>query len=252
MVQIGDFLVELVYADSKKPFKEHTKDSKVYVEVEPDTEYFISLQKLGTAYQGTSYVEFIVDEKRLQYYSYYQPNKADGSKAFKGLYQVDHGMEYYKALKFVKPKHQATGDKTDANLLLGKVEVKIYDGIFTGYKDYGSGYSYATNLSTSNISQEHAHVAAKKCLRTGEGTTHTKPRSHARQACYTKGDLVDSVTLTYCAALGLVEAGVLPQPPHREPHRMKRSPEMVAVPEYTKKARGSGKEDDAILLLDED
>ena len=44
MVKVGDFKVELVAADTKEAFKEHTApDGQVYAEVEPDMDYFVSL-----------------------------------------------------------------------------------------------------------------------------------------------------------------------------------------------------------------
>ena len=252
MVQIGDFIVELVYAETKKPFREHTKDTKIYVEVEPDIEYFISIQKVGTSHKGYSYVEFFVDEKRLEYYSLYKASKLDEEADLRGLFQVENGKSFHKAIKFVKPKLRGIGDKSGSNLLMGKVEVKIYDGIFAGYQN--SKYSYASSMSAEKLSQNHANLAAKKSLRSGEGETLTKSKSYStgQQACFTKGALVDSITLTYCAALGLIEVGVLPKPPHWVHQRMKHPAKMELVPEYAKKARGSGKENDAIQVGEED
>jgi hypothetical protein len=59
--------IELVYADTKLPFKEHTKDEKIYVEVEPDVEYFISIQQTGTGRAAHTLLKFIVDEQDLGY-----------------------------------------------------------------------------------------------------------------------------------------------------------------------------------------
>ena len=48
-MKVGDFTVELVAADSKQPFREHTaEDGQVYAEVEPDMDYYIAVQtKVG-------------------------------------------------------------------------------------------------------------------------------------------------------------------------------------------------------------
>jgi hypothetical protein len=43
MVKKGRFSVELVSADTRIAFMEHTKDDKTYAEVEPDVEYFVRL-----------------------------------------------------------------------------------------------------------------------------------------------------------------------------------------------------------------
>ena len=46
MVVAGKFKVEVVYAETKIPFKEHTAttDGDTYVEVEPDAEYFVDIE----------------------------------------------------------------------------------------------------------------------------------------------------------------------------------------------------------------
>ena len=43
MVKVGDFSVELVRADTKEVFKEHTSpvDNRIYAEVEPDIDYLV-------------------------------------------------------------------------------------------------------------------------------------------------------------------------------------------------------------------
>ncbi len=61
--------IELVYADTKMPFKEHTKDEMIYVEVEPDVEYFISIQQSGTGRRGLTLLTIFVDEQDLGYTS---------------------------------------------------------------------------------------------------------------------------------------------------------------------------------------
>ena len=44
MVKKGRFTVELVSADAKVAFMEHTKDGKTYAEVEPEVEYFVRIE----------------------------------------------------------------------------------------------------------------------------------------------------------------------------------------------------------------
>ena len=64
MVIAGDFKVQLVKADTKKPFKEQTKNGQTYVEVEPEVEYYISIQMLGIARSGDLIARCLVDGKR--------------------------------------------------------------------------------------------------------------------------------------------------------------------------------------------
>ena len=44
MVKKGRFTVELVSADAKVAFMEHTKDGKTYAEVEPKVKYFVRIK----------------------------------------------------------------------------------------------------------------------------------------------------------------------------------------------------------------
>jgi hypothetical protein len=76
MVQLGDYKIELVSAESKGPFIEHTKDGKIYVEVEPDVDYFISMQQTGTGRGGVTVSEIFVDDQGLGY-SYHSLQRMD-------------------------------------------------------------------------------------------------------------------------------------------------------------------------------
>jgi hypothetical protein len=44
MVRSASFTVNLLYATTEVAFKEHTKGSETYVEVEPDAEYFVRIE----------------------------------------------------------------------------------------------------------------------------------------------------------------------------------------------------------------
>ena len=52
MVFGGDFKAALVDARTKQPFLEHYRDGQAYVEVEPDVEYYVSLQRIQTSLGG--------------------------------------------------------------------------------------------------------------------------------------------------------------------------------------------------------
>ncbi len=68
MVKSGGYTVELVTADTKEPFKEHTAadgDGQIFAEVEPDMDYFISA---SSNIQGVRFA-FHVDGVNLGYSS---------------------------------------------------------------------------------------------------------------------------------------------------------------------------------------
>jgi hypothetical protein len=70
MVKKGRFTVELVSADSKVKFQQHTKDGKTYVEVEPEAEYFVRVAA-EPAPRVSGRID--VDGKSLGYKLLFQP-----------------------------------------------------------------------------------------------------------------------------------------------------------------------------------
>jgi hypothetical protein len=233
MVQRGDFKIELVYAEDKKmKFKEHTKDGKIYVEVEPDVEYFISIQQTGIRRGGvTTVATFHVDGKALGYY--HKSSKCKDQPSYKGICSRENGVSTTKALKFTKPRISQDGTNVNRGLLMGKVEIKMYEGILVGYKDQHKDFTATFTAAAVDLKQ--SGLAKKKGLRSGEGeitvTTNDSGKRHAsykrgdsgkRHASYKRGAHFDTVTLNYCAALGLMEVGVLEKPDAWTHHRMKR------------------------------
>jgi hypothetical protein len=141
MVRQGDFEISLVHADTKEPFKEHTKGSAVYVEVEPNAEYFIQMKRVGTTVQGTLLTCASVDEKPLGYYNTFH---SISEPYHAGLWTCKDGTSTQTALVFTKPRFVPNDEdqKSKPQLLMGKVEVEIYHRIL-------SGYSSISNYSTS-------------------------------------------------------------------------------------------------------
>jgi hypothetical protein len=225
MVQQGDFKIELVYADTKIPFKEHIKDGNVYVEVEPDVEYFISIKMTDASRDGVTVTKFFVDEQDLGYQTNYTPCTVRQTD-YRGLWTRENGVSTIKALKFTKPRISADGTNVHPNLLMGKVEIKMYEGTFENYLDQSKNFSSSFSAAAVDVNQSGL-AGKKKSLRSGEGdTTVTENCTGERLAKFTKGALLDMVTLNYCAALGLIEVGVLEKPDAWTYHRMQRPAEL--------------------------
>jgi hypothetical protein len=220
MVQRGNFKIELVYADTKIPFKEHTKDGKIYVEVEPDVEYFISIQQLGTiSSRGTTVATFVVDGKELGYS--HKSSKCRNRPSYKGIWSREQGLQNTKALKFTRPRVSQDGTNVNRNLLMGKVEIKMHTGIAKGYKRQHEDFT--STFTATAVGLEQSGLAKKKSLRSGEGDIEiTKNVSRERYVSYRRGQLLDIITLNYCATPGLMEVGVLEKPDAWTHHRMKR------------------------------
>lgn len=220
MVQQGDFTVELVEANSKTPFKEHYKNAKVYVEVEPEAEYFINIKKTGKERRHVSVVKFVVDDTPLDYKLCYQQRELTSSPNYRGLRSVGNGMRTHTALKFEKPC--LVGPKEDGrsgSSLMGKVEIKIHEGILRGKKTTRDHMKQAISSEVDSALLHHGN--GKKVLRSTEGSeTLSKPVSSKSFRSYKRGKEVETITLYYCAAVGLIQAGVLPKPDLYEHHRM--------------------------------
>jgi hypothetical protein len=219
MVQTEDFKIELVYADTKMPFKEHTKDGKIFVEVEPDVEYFISIQQTGTSRGGATVATFSVDGRDLGYQQ--TSSRCTDEPNYRGIWNRENGVATTKALKFTKPLISQDGTNVTRGLLMGKVEIMMYEGILVGYIDTSKNFN--SKFTASAVDMNQSGLAKKKSLRSGEGeTTVTTNVSGQRHATFKKGTHFDTVTLNYCSALGLMEVGILKKPDAWTYQRMKR------------------------------
>jgi len=246
MVRHGDFTVQLIDAESKIAFPEHTKDGKIYVEVEPDTEYFISIQKTGNTVPGYCLCKFLVDEQDLGYLRSYSGNKKDESPTYSGVWHLKNGVSTHQALKFIKPSISAGNGAS--RLLMGKVEVHIHEGIFRGYRQRTAVRNGSFKAASVGLNQGAA--SKKKSLRSDEGTTTlAKTEVSNQEANFKSGKHLDTITLNYCAAVGLIEVGVLPKPGMWEYHRMKRPAEPTGAPKTElKKIRINAKENELFDL----
>jgi hypothetical protein len=98
----------------------------------------------------------------------------------------------------------------------------MYEGIFEGYcckvqiKDFSSSFSAAA------VDLNQSGLAKKKSLRSGKGETAFSKKQARKHKRHKRGLLLDTVTLNYCAALGLMEVVVLEKPDAWTYQRMKR------------------------------
>jgi hypothetical protein len=197
-MKVGDFTVELVAADTKQPFTEHTApDGQVYAEVEPDVDYFISLSRsVGV---GSARAIIFVDGVNLGY------NAGVGSKPeYKGSWERRDGREKMSALRFTKTRQEVG---VTANMLTGKVEVKFYG---LGEKVYD-----VENFTSAELTADST-LGGKKCIKsTTSGSHHTIDctPNHNRGYVYKTGEYLCTITLNYCSALGLIYNKILPPPP---------------------------------------
>jgi hypothetical protein len=195
--------VQLIEATSKMPFKEHRKGDEVYVEVEPDVEYFIRISKNGLSrFSMIHLCKLLVDEQDLGYYFALAHDKTY-DPFVKGLWSRVNGVSTQKALKFAKP--QQDGERGQSRFLLGNVQMQVFKGIPAGVVDGKDFFTSFQMKSVKNLPEE-------KALRSTEGTTSTEALRYPPTSFYHPGEHLFTITLNYCTTPGLIKAGILSKP----------------------------------------
>jgi hypothetical protein len=254
MVRQGDFIVEMVEAESKTPFKEHrrTSDGKVFVEVEPDIEYFVRIEKVGHnptnnqhEYNGgaASVVSATIRVDGQNMGARYSWNREDRYFVYAGLLRREGRVDTETALKVFKPlqKQRVNGGSPTqgSSYVTGKVQVKIRERISTGtYYDEAQRQTQSTskNFKTCSTIEYSGEKEKKKLLRSKVGCTvvvqeESSSPPGTKRLRYNRGEILDTITLQYCSAVGLIEVGVLPRPaswgkikqPHQSSPTLKRA-----------------------------
>lgn len=245
MVKVGAFTVQLVAADTKTAFKEHTaSDGQVFAEVEPDMDYFISL-RCDEHNGGVAFIA--VDGVRMGY----RLNFDTPSKACYGRYERKNGESTMTALRF----NSARQNKVVAtpNMITGKagkVEVSIY-------KMGNMFVEEAKDFASASLTADS--WGGKKCIKSTNGS-HSfsfKPNNRTgdnKVVNYKIGDRLRTITLNYCSAFGLVYHKILPPPPDSDtddeivPGVKKEKPDGAKKEKATKKGKRSTA---ALLELDD-
>ena len=208
MVQVNSLEVQLVHAETKVPFKEHQKKGcgQVYVEVEPDTEYFISVKKIRRT-DKKLLMRLTVDGKDIGYKVHF--HEREYAANYYGLLIRQDGVDSNKALKFEKARFDHS--PAEASLfpytgVMGQVGIRVCEGHYVGQflkQDLKSTFEAAPGCPGP----------AKKKLRSAEGqVTDTRARATHFEH-FEEGKELHSITVKYCAAPGLIAAGILPRPP---------------------------------------
>ena len=233
MVVAGKFKVEVVYAETKIPFKEHTAttDGDTYVEVEPDAEYFVDIESKSED-PVVAYIR--IDGKDLGY----NVTLRKKQNYLSGLVSKDElGGTSKQALKFVKINvfHKSEGDRFAARMWTGTVEVDFYEGIphvleSSSSSNQSRAFSSTWEGRTSDVGftlgvsnpdkKKGVMSAAGNTVEYTAPTTNSGSGSRGKTIIFKKGGLLKSVSLKYCSTLGLIYAGILSKPPQWDLHRM--------------------------------
>lgn len=222
MVQQGPFQAELIYADTKNPFLEHTaSDGQLYVEVEPDAEYFIRVQ---SHYPALIKARFQVDGEDLGY-SYTLKGANHGPKEA-GLFSRIGGVDTMRALVFVKTPVRMQGSSNDVTpYWTGQIKIQFREAIPDGVSVASDSINKWKGGDVAFVMGSAMDPSKKKGLKSTKGETVQQVGSVARRdgAYYQRhrpGRVLQTITLKYCSTVGLIHAGILPKPPAWTFHRM--------------------------------
>jgi hypothetical protein len=259
MVRKSSFTVELVNAETKETFKEHSHtDGSYYVEVEPDAEYWIrisshrkdDIKKVHNKEYGDDEEDFDdeedeedffdnffddldrdnncaecvveVDGRDLRYSTYVSKKEVHDL----GIWSRTRWKETNRALRFKELKV-----KDDAHFWIGTVKVDFYKAIENRF-EHSTCNKGVSNHWKQGVGPQ-ACAKGKKAVKSCQGTT-TKTKNitpSSRSTTYERGDLLETITLRYCTTVGLLYVGVLPKPTTWEHQRRLFPAKPSTVPE---------------------
>ena len=251
MVKKGNYIARLVEAESKNPFKEFvifdadTGDMHVFAEVEPGQNWYIETEVCGEEEEDVNF-RFKVDGKDLGYNA--TQHKSEGART-SGMWYCNGENEIERALEFTAPVRAKSDGGDDAPStngqavpicpamdMMGKVEINVYQAIdmyvvllfllspfdhrelahnfvqyFRGVQVHAEREVVLPSSLTSNFEDAKSKG---KMLRSCEGTVCIESKSDSNESShnYDCGELLESITIHYCTAVGLVKAGVLGRP----------------------------------------
>ncbi|CAB9516857.1 expressed unknown protein [Seminavis robusta] len=210
MVVIDNYSVRLVHAETKEPFKEHSgPDGKVYTEVEPDVEYFIQVAVVGTMDEVFLF-DYFVDGQELSYNTACE--LGDGYQ-YCGILSIEKGISKMQALCFRRPprnlliQNQDTNDDT-THAWMGEIQVdvsKAMEGEMLPIEQVPADTVDVEAVDAGGITEN-------KVLRSGQGSYSHVQEAPSEAPHYGTGEFLQTITIHYCTAVGLIHVGVLPKP----------------------------------------
>mmetsp|Transcript_6382 Transcript_6382/g.15504 ORF Transcript_6382/g.15504 Transcript_6382/m.15504 type:complete len:274 (+) Transcript_6382:227-1048(+) len=208
MVRVSCFEFKLVEAESKKAFREYCKDGKTYFEVEPDVEYFISVQKVGKSENHEALkVKMSVDGKDLGYSIVRKGHQIDKEQSFKGIRSRVDGTSIHKAFVFTKPQTLIKEASANPGMSMGKVELGIYEATVGSMKTTGDYSAKRFAVPVVDVCKQTGPLG-KKALRSGEGSSTIVGNTRRTKVSHPRGAHLATVVLHYSAAPALIATGV--------------------------------------------
>lgn len=220
----GGFKIELVEANTKTSYKEHYSDGKVFVEVEPNAEYFVSIQRVEKAKCPLG-ITFTIDGKNLGWLCWYRNiNIPSPIPRYIGLFERKNGIALSRALKFVTPTilnglpNNNHNDKKRTNdPMIGEVRVDIYEENVNERRIEENSNSELVPDLITKMDEAPAVISgdvvkSKKTVITSVAGTSEQMEKVEAVPKGSTGKLLQSVTLYYGTVVGLIHVGVIPKP----------------------------------------
>jgi hypothetical protein len=210
MVTQGDFTVQIINAETNLPFKEHVhkKDGKVYVEVEPDVEYYIQIKARNTI---DALVTAAVDDVNIGYNSclpaYSESSVRLGCRNDSG----DIAAFYFRKTLVQHADDVANDERT--RTWTGTIQASFYKRIpnplakIFGPTSGGNGWHKGNVGATMGVTP----LNQKKGVYSDEGESKLQ-RNVQWSNEYTKGEKLAEINMMYCSTVGLILFGLLPSP----------------------------------------
>lgn len=200
----GNLSLEIINAETKQPMKEFTApDGKVYVEAEPDLEYFLCCAN-NNSHEKRTCVEFFIDNTELNYTKNIKNNKLSTC----GIWQRINGVSSNKALKFVLKARRAAAAANQSNPFhVGTIKAVFCKAIKTDVLKERKDHTTKFENGTATQTGKKAFVSVKGSIT----TTKTEVRKFHKS--YRRGEKLGKITIHYTSALGFIHLGILPSAP---------------------------------------
>lgn len=214
------YTLELVDAESKVPFPEHsTSDgTTTYAEVEPEAEYLVRVNvRCASGGRVKLIAELTVDGKVIrngkQMWTCRESGRYLGFRSYFDGIKTETSLKFDKVMTARDPVPSGIGadDDKNAHLPVGKVSVSFYEAVLVrGRRGVMNILPSDTAEAWAGQSVASSGAGKKKALKTVPGETVTGVKE-ARISPYQKGTFVESIELKYCTAQGLIHAGIWPK-----------------------------------------
>lgn len=224
----GQFSLQVINAETREPMKEfQCPEGKLYVEAEPDLEYFLRIQTDRSVGGVLTKAAIHVDGTSLGY-DYHLSTTAVSEDL--GLWKCVDGAHSFVSLKFVLKRTRAVADAAAAASMrppIGNISVSFYEcqlGQSTYIQeDVDSTKRLPSEKDASSEFSAQSQPGAKKAFASVAGGTmakeapDTKPaksngggnKKPRLQQKYVRGRHIQTVTLHYTSAMGFVQLGIM-------------------------------------------